>query len=112
MSHLLLDTSAFAAHMRGHRGVVDAVSRAQTVGLNVIALGEILRGFHGGARLAPNLALLARFRSSPRFRLLPIDEDTADRYARIVDGLRRAGTPIPTNDCWIAASALQHNREL
>jgi predicted nucleic acid-binding protein len=36
------------------------------------------------------------------------DEDTADRYALIVDSLRSAGTPIPTNDIWIAASAMQH----
>lgn len=112
MKHLLLDTSAFSALLRGHRGVVELVASADTVALSVTVLAEILQGFRSGRGLEKNLEALERFRSSPRFRLLSLDEDTADRYARLVDGLRRTGAAIPTNDCWIAASALQHDREL
>jgi len=41
-------------------------------------------------------------------RIVEIDEETAERYAVVTDYLRRAGTPVPTNDLWIAASAMQH----
>jgi predicted nucleic acid-binding protein len=41
-----------------------------------------------------------------------ITEDTAERYARIYAYLRTAGRPIPTNDLWIAASAMEHGAEL
>lgn len=112
MKNVLLDTSAFSAHRRGHRGVVELVSKAHTVALSVTVLAEILQGLRTGRGLEKHLADLERFRSSPRFRLLTLDEETADRYARLVDGLRRIGAAIPTNGCWIAASALQHGCEL
>ncbi|HYV41735.1 MAG TPA: PIN domain-containing protein [Thermoanaerobaculia bacterium] len=51
---------------------------------------------------------LAQFLASPRARVLGLDEETADRYAVILNSLWSAGTPIPTNDVWIAASAMQH----
>jgi len=44
--------------------------------------------------------------------LLPVDELTAERYAAVFIGLRKAGTPIPTNDMWVAASAIQHGLSL
>lgn len=112
MRQILLDTSAWTAHRRGHPEVAEAVASADSVAINVTVLGELLQGFRAGSRPEKNRADLERFRSSPRFRLLALDEDTADRYALIVTQLRRAGTPIPTNDCWIAASAYQHGLEL
>jgi predicted nucleic acid-binding protein len=41
-------------------------------------------------------------------KVLGIDEDTAEFYATILDGLRRKGNPIPTNDIWIASVAFQY----
>ncbi len=49
-----------------------------------------------------------RYQRSPRVSVLVLDEETSDRYATILPSLRRAGRPIPTNDLWIAASAMQH----
>jgi predicted nucleic acid-binding protein len=112
MRGVLFDTSAFSAYRRGHPEIESAVKEATSAALNVIALGELLHGFRGGGKLKGNLADLARLRSVPRFRILPLDEDTADSYARIILELRRAGTPIPTNDIWIAASAMQHGLEI
>ncbi len=45
---------------------------------------------------------------SPRVSLLDVSEETAERYAVILNSLWQAGSPIPTNDIWIAASAMEH----
>ena len=52
--------------------------------------------------------VINHFLDSPRVHVLTIDEETADFYATIVLALKRAGTPIPTNDIWIAALAQRH----
>ena len=72
-----------------------------------MVLGELRAGFLKGTRLRENLAELAQFLASPRVDVVAVDEETAERYAVIFDSLRRAGIPIPTNDIWIAAGAMQ-----
>lgn len=108
LTAVLLDTTAYSAHLRGHPGIVAAVRRATLVGLSPIVLGELKTGFRRGSRLAQNLSELESFLSSPRVRVVPLTEATADRYAAIMEALLRAGTPVPTNDVWIAASAMEH----
>ena len=44
--------------------------------------------------------------------LLPVEDTTADYYALVYRELRKKGRPIPTNDLWIAATALQHGLAL
>ncbi len=80
--------------------------------LTPVVLGELRAGFVRGARRGKNEAELARFRESPRVEVVDLDAGTADRYAAIVESLRTAGAPIPTNDVWIAASAMQHGLRL
>jgi predicted nucleic acid-binding protein len=104
----MLDTSAYAAFMRGHDDIRFVLQRAENICVNPIILGELLSGFMRGKRERKNLEELRLFLSSPRVQVLQIDEDTPPRYAVIVNSLRNAGTPIPTNDIWIAASAMQH----
>jgi tRNA(fMet)-specific endonuclease VapC len=65
-----------------------------------------------GNRESKNRAELARFLDSPRVGVLPITADTADSYALVYAGLRRKGAPIPSNDLWIAATALEHGTAL
>jgi predicted nucleic acid-binding protein len=72
-----------------------------------VVLGELRAGFLKGNRLTENLSELDQFLASPRVAVVMVDEETAERYAVIFESLRRAGTPIPTNDIWIAASAMQ-----
>lgn len=112
LSACLIDTSAYSAFLRGHRDVQRALQRVDRIVLTPVVLGELRAGFVRGARRAKNEAELARFRESPRVDVVGLDEGTADRYAAIVQGLRAAGTPIPTNDVWIAASAMQHGLRL
>ena len=71
-------------------------------------LGELLGGFAAGMREAKNRGELARLLDSPRVEVVPETAQTADSYALVCSGLRRKGQPIPINDLWIAASALEH----
>jgi tRNA(fMet)-specific endonuclease VapC len=112
MRAILLDTNAYTAFMLGAAEVVDVVAHADSLYLNSIVLGELLGGFAAGTREPKNRAELARFLVSPRVKVLPITVDTADSYALIYAGLRRKGHPIPTNDLWIAASAMEHGAAL
>jgi tRNA(fMet)-specific endonuclease VapC len=112
MRPVLLDTNAYTAFMLGEAEVVDVVAHADKLYLNSIVLGELLGGFAAGTRESKNRAELARFLDSPRIEILPVNAETADSYALIYAGLRRRGQPIPTNDLWIAASALEHGAAL
>jgi len=112
VTRLLLDTSAFIAHLRDHAPVKDALRRAEDVLVSSIVLGELRAGFLKGSRAKRNERLLRDFLDSPRVRIVVIDEETSERYALIHDFLRRRGTPIPINDLWIAASAAQHGLRL
>lgn len=109
---ILLDTSAYSAFFRGHPGALELVRRAHTIALNPVVLGELLAGFRGGKRAGRNRAGLDELLDSPRATVIPIDEETADFYAEVHSALRVAGTPIPTHDVWIAASAMQHGLRL
>jgi tRNA(fMet)-specific endonuclease VapC len=108
VTRILLDTSAYSAFFRGHAGVVAALQEADEIALTPVVLGELRAGFVQGKRRAENQRELAEFLASPRVFVYDVDAETAIRYAAVVQSLRSAGTPIPTNDIWIAASALQH----
>lgn len=108
MSRVLADTSAYSAFLRGHAGVGEALRVADEIRVTPIVLGELRAGHLRGRRRPENEEQLLLFLSSPRVGVLPVDEETAERYAAIVSALRTAGTMISTNDAWIAASAMQH----
>ena len=107
MSRILLDTSALSAFLRGHQGIAGTIRDARRIVVNPVVLGELDAGFRGGSRTDRNRELIRRFLDASRVRVVGIDRETASRYGLIYDALRRAGTPIPTNDLWIASSAMQ-----
>ena len=109
---VMMDTSAYAAFLRGSPGVKEAVQQADEIVFNPVVLGELVAGFLMGRNERKNRAILKDFLSSPRVIVAEIDEETSERYAVIVQSLRIKGTPIPTNDLWIAASAMQHGLEV
>ena len=112
MTRLLLDTNIYSHALRGTPEVVAVLRKTAELALCAISIGELLSGFRGGRREQENRDELAQFLDSPRVELHPINEDTAEFYAAILDQLRRQGQPIPTNDIWIAASAMQHGNIL
>ena len=110
--NVLLDTSAYSQLLRGHQAILDAVQRSETVVLPTIVLGELHSGFRAGNRCAENTAQLTQFLSRPSVRVLNVTGETALRYAEIDAYLRKRGRPIPRNDVWIAAVALEHGLQL
>lgn len=112
MSRLTLDTSAYSAFKRNHPEVVQRLRRAREILVPSIVLGELLGGFAAGGRSRRNREELRLFLESPRVQAVSITAETAERYAVIYASLRASGTPIPTNDLWIAASAMEHGTEL
>ena len=110
--NILLDTSAYSALQRGHQPVLDVLRRSETVSVSAVVLGELYSVFRAGSRRAKNRADLARFLSKPSVRVLNVTEETALRYAEVDVYLRKKGRPIPRNDVWIAAVALEHGLQL
>ena len=110
--NVLLDTSAYSQLRRGHQAILDVLRRSATIALSAIVLGELHSGFRAGNRCAENIAQLAEFLSKPSVRVLNVTEETALRYAEIDVYLRKKGRPIPRNDVWIAAVALEHGLHL
>jgi tRNA(fMet)-specific endonuclease VapC len=105
---LLLDTSAYSSFMRGHQEIKEALQSADSIAVNPIVLGELQAGFQHGRHVEKNRNTLKQFLASPRVHVVDMDEETAERYAVIVNALWTIGRPIPTNDLWIAASAMQY----
>ncbi|GAB6042599.1 PIN domain-containing protein [Endothiovibrio diazotrophicus] len=108
MRRALIDTNIFSLAMRGDEEAVERLQSLDEIGFSVISLGELHAGFRGGSRESRNRRELGRFLDSPRVRLLEIDEETTEFYGAIVVALKKVGTPIPTNDVWIAALAQRH----
>ena len=105
MSRYCLDTSAYRQFKRGDEPIVDLVDGAEWLGLPSVVIGELWVGFLGGRHHRRNLDELLDFLASPAVEELPVDREVAQIYAEIVRALRLGGTPLPTNDIWIAASA-------
>ncbi len=107
MKTVALDTNAYSGFKRGLVEVVNQLARAERILIPVPVLAELRIGFRGGSREARNLDELEQFLSSPRVEICSLTEQTAILYAEIFGTLQRKGTPIPLNDVWIAASAME-----
>jgi len=106
IERLVLDTSAYSRLRVGHEAVMSMVATADSVLMPVIALGELDAAFELGSRAAENRMALSEFLAEPFVSVLDATRSVARRYGETFVKLRRAGTPIPTNDVWIAAMTL------
>ena len=109
---ILLDSTAYSQLARGHRTVADLVRRSREVVLSAVVVGELLYGYRHGSRTARNVRELDEFLANPYVTFAPVGRITADRYARIAAALRAKGRPLPTNDMWIAAQAMEMGTDL
>ena len=97
---LLLDTNIVIAVLRQEDVALARLQEASgSFFVSVITLGELRFGARKSGRVEDFAA---------ESNVLPCDEDTSRRYGEVKDGLRRKGRPIPENDIWISATALQH----
>ncbi len=109
---LALDANRYTDHCVGVEEAVRTIEEAAEVFLPFAVLGELRAGFAAGRRGAENERVLARFLRKPGVQPLWPDDGTTHHYAAIYRQLRQQGTPIPVNDMWIAALALQHDLTL
>ncbi|HSX13142.1 MAG TPA: type II toxin-antitoxin system VapC family toxin, partial [Chlamydiales bacterium] len=84
------------------------IQHAETLAISPVVLGELLGGFECGNKTKKNLDELQQFLHSSRIRVFSITADTAKFYSQIYSALKNKGHPIPTNDMWIAAQALEN----
>ena len=109
---ILLDSSAYSHLKRGHRQVTELVRASEEVLLSLVVIGELLYGFRNGSRLERNVRELRAFLDNPYVTVATMSFTTADRYSRIAASLRAKGRPIPSNDIWIAAQAMETGADL
>lgn len=112
MKQLLIDTNVYVAFKRNEPIVNDLLRKTDSIVLNTAVIGELLAGFKGGIRETVNRNELDQFLDSQRVEMLTLDESSAVFFALVFNGLKKIGKPIPTNDIWIAASAMQHGLTL
>jgi tRNA(fMet)-specific endonuclease VapC len=109
---IALDTNRYVDLCKGVEDTVRLVSTAETVFLPFVVVAELRAGFVLGKRTAENERVLRRFLLKPGVSVLYPDDQTTHHSAAAYRQLRLQGTPIPTNDLWIAALVLQHNLRL
>lgn len=109
---LALDVNRYTDFCRGLQEVVHTLETATAVFLPFVVLGELRAGFAVGTRGAQNERVLRRFLMRDGVHALFADDQTTHHYAAVYRQLRAQGTPIPTNDMWIAALVIQHNLAL
>jgi tRNA(fMet)-specific endonuclease VapC len=104
VSRYCLDTVAYSHFKRGEARIFRMLDRAEWICVPAIVIGELCAGFAKGSKVQQNLDELDEFLALPMVETLPVDRQIAEVFGEIVDGLRRIGRPIPTNDVWIAAT--------
>jgi tRNA(fMet)-specific endonuclease VapC len=104
-----LDTNRLTDLFQGDAALAERLGLCDEVWIPLVVLAEIKAGFLGGNRRDRNEILLRKLLSKATVGILLPDRETAEHYARLFVQLKRAGTPVPDNDLWIAALALQHD---
>jgi len=107
VKRVLLDTNAYTALLAGDEVVLDALANADRVLMSSVVLGELYAGFRGGSREQENRKLLNDFLRRPTVLTVDVTSATAEIFGVIKHQLKVAGTPIPINDVWIAAHAVE-----
>ncbi|MFQ5771605.1 MAG: type II toxin-antitoxin system VapC family toxin [bacterium] len=108
MKRILIDTNIYVEAMYGNPDITAKLQKVELIGINTISMGELLTGFKVRKQSNALILQFEEFLDSPRVELFSINHLTANFYSEIYIKLKQAGTPIPTNDIWIAASAFEH----
>ena len=109
---IMLDTSAYVGFKRNITEVVEIIVKSEIILFSPVVLGELMFGFRSGTKFKKNMYDLNEFLNHDVVELLDMGKITSDRYSRIATQLKQQGTPIPTNDIWIAAQSIEQGAEL
>ena len=107
--NVLLDTNFYSAFCKGDEQAVRIIQQARKIYLPFVVLAELRAGFLCGTKARKNERSLTLFLNSVRVEVLYPDENTTHQFAAVFAQLRLLGKPIPTNDLWIAALAVQYD---
>ena len=107
MKKIVLDTNAYTRLLAGSEEVLDIISTAEVLYMSIFVLGELYAGFSGGLKERENLEILKRFLLKPTVKILNATTETAEIFGMLKSRLKTAGTPLPINDIWIAAHAVE-----
>ena len=107
-----LDTNRYVDLIRGEASVVLTLEKADAVLIPFVVIGELRAGFCAGSRRAENEEILERFLLKNGMEVLYPTDQTTRNYAGLYTQLRAQGTPIPTNDLWIAALVIENGLTL
>jgi tRNA(fMet)-specific endonuclease VapC len=110
--NLCLDTNAYSSFMAGNDALRELLESAESIIIPVTVLGELYAGFELGTRCIENRTSLDAFNGTSGVKIVSPGREVADRYGLLVKELRLLGKPIPTNDIWIAATALEFGARL
>ena len=106
-NNYLLDTNIISAWLENDYAIADKIDKAASVYMCVIVVGEMYFGAQYSAKIEYNIRNISK--ALAQYPLLTINEVTCIQYGKIKASLRRKGNPIPENDIWIAAIAIQYN---
>jgi len=112
MRRIAIDTNIYVGFKNKQAAIIELFQNCDYIGMDITVIAELYAGFMLGDREKKNREELATFLNSPRVEILPHDLATAEYYALIVKELKLKGKPIPTNDIWVAATAMQHGLAL
>ncbi len=107
MKNILLDTNCYSAYLSGDERVLNVLVEAETVYMSIFVLGELFAGFRGGSKMQQNLDYLKQFLAKKTVKILDATMETAEIFGDLKEKLKNNGSPIPINDVWIAAHALE-----
>ena len=107
MNKIILDTNCYTAYLAGDPKILQALTEAKTTFMSIFVLGELYAGFKGGTREKENRYVLRKFLDKPSVVTVNASIETADLFGMVKDLLKQIGRPIPINDVWIAAHALE-----
>ena len=107
MKKILIDTNAYSRLLAGNKAILDIIGSAERVYMSIFVLGELYAGFAGGTRNMENKKALHSFLTKPTVKILNATSETAEVFGMVKNSLSKAGTPIPINDVWISAHAIE-----
>ena len=109
MNAAVIDTNVLIECFQRNRDISEAISQYDRILVCPAVLGEFKAGLDVNTRSGKKVkGLLDEFLDDPAVAIIPCTDETADYYARIFKTLKENGTPLPTNDIWIAAAAIEH----
>lgn len=107
MRKIVLDTNTYTRFLVGDKSVLQELSKAYIVWFSVIVLGEVYAGFKGGKKEVENREILEKFLNKTSVELVGVSKETAEIFGELKYQLKKKGKPLPINDIWLAAQAIE-----